>query len=67
MTVPHTRDILAVAPHKVPDFIRSQADARTLSRLVKRLNNEFLNGDGDARDMAAAALSHLGFMDQAQP
>jgi hypothetical protein len=64
MTVPNTRDILRVEPQMVPDFIRSQAGSRTLSRLVRRLNTELLEGDDTARDAAAAALRHLGLMDQ---
>jgi hypothetical protein len=67
MTVPNTSDILCVAPQQVPEFIRSHADARTLSRLVKRLNAELLEGDDSVRDMAAAALNHLGFGDQVRP
>lgn len=67
MTVPNTSDILSVAPQQVPEFIRSLADTRKLSRLVKRLNAELLEGDASARDMAAAALDHLGFGDQVRP
>ena len=64
MTVPKTEEILRVAPQSVPDFIRSHANARTLSRLVKRLNRELQDSDKRVRDMAAAALAHLGFADQ---
>jgi hypothetical protein len=67
MTVPDTSDILDLAPQMVPEFIRAQAGSRTLSRLVKRLNRELLDSDGDVRDMAAAALRHLGLMDQPRP
>ena len=67
MTVPKTSDILGVAPQHVPEFIRSHADARTLSRLVRRLNAELLEGDAADRDMAAAALNHLGLGDQVRP
>lgn len=67
MTVPNTSDILGVAQQQVPEFIRTLADARTLSRLVRRLNAELLDGDDNAREMAAAALSHLGFGDQLRP
>ncbi|MBF9058116.1 hypothetical protein HKCCSP123_02865 [Rhodobacterales bacterium HKCCSP123] len=67
MTVPNTVDILDVAPQQVPEFIRSHADARTLSRLVRRLNAELLEGDEADRDLAAAALNHLGLGDQVGP
>jgi hypothetical protein len=67
MTVPNTTEILSVAPGKVPEFIRSQADARTLSRLVRRLNAELLEGDETESGMAAAALDHLGLGDQVRP
>jgi hypothetical protein len=67
MTVPKTEDILSVAPQQVPDFIRRHAGARTLSRMVKRLNRELLDGDDTASGMAAAALRHLGFMDHRRP
>lgn len=66
MTVPNTEDILNMAPNRVPDFIRRQAGARTLSVLVRRLNRELLEGDEVVRVRAAAALTHLGFCDQPQ-
>jgi hypothetical protein len=61
MNVPRTEDILRVQGDAVADFIRQQAGDRTLSRLVKRLNAELLDGDEAARAMAARALRHLGF------
>ena len=67
MTVPDTDEILSIARGRVPEFIRAQADARTLSRLVRRLNRDLLEGDPAARSRAAAALSHLGFFDQPPP
>ncbi|NKX43150.1 hypothetical protein [Roseicyclus persicicus] len=65
--MPTTKDILSVTTDSIADFIRKQADARTLSRLVRRLNAELLDGDEAARDLAAAALRHLGFVDQLRP
>jgi hypothetical protein len=67
MTVPNTDDILSVAPQKVPEFIREHADARTLSRMVKRLNSELIEGNDTVRGKAADALNHLGFGDQIRP
>jgi hypothetical protein len=67
MRVPNTEDILSVATDGVADFIRQQASARTLARMVRQLNAELLDGDAVARDMAAAALRHLGLADQPRP
>jgi hypothetical protein len=62
VTMQTSKDILAVVPDRVPDFIQRHASARTLSGLVKRLNADLLDGDPAARLMAARALDHLGFM-----
>lgn len=55
------QDILAISPDAMPDFIRQHTSKRTLSRVVKTLNRTLIDGDESARDMAAAALRHLGF------
>ncbi len=62
MTVPTSNDILAVAPDAVAAFIMQHASTKTLSRMVKRLNRDLLEGDAVARAMAARALDHLGLM-----
>jgi len=62
MTVPTSTDILAVAPDAVGAFIRQHASTKTLSRMVKRLNRDLLEGDTAARAMAERALDHLGLM-----
>ena len=60
MTVPNSDDILAVARDHVPEFIQHHAATKTLSRMVKSLNHDLLNGDDRASDLAARALDHLG-------
>lgn len=62
MTVPTSKDILAVAPDAVAAFIAQHTSAKTLSRMVKRLNGDLLEGDADTRAMAARALDHLGLL-----
>lgn len=60
MTVPEIDDVLCVQPDAVGEFIRQQAEGRTLSVLVKNLNHDLINGDAEARVMADRALTHLG-------
>ena len=62
MSVPSTEDILSVAPDAVPDFIQHHAGAKTLSRMVKRLNSDLLGGDAVASARAEEALDHLGLL-----
>ena len=62
MIVPNSTEILSVAPDGVPDFIMHHAGAKTLSRMVRRLNTDLLDGDETASAMAARALDHLGLM-----
>jgi len=67
MIVPNSNDILAVTSDGVADFIQKHATAKTLSTMVKQLNNDLLNGDESASEMASKALNHLGFSDRAKP
>lgn len=62
MIVPNSEEILSVAPDGVPEFIMQHAGSKTLSRMVKRLNADLLEGDETASMMAARALDHLGLM-----
>ena len=55
--------ILELSSDRVPAFIREQADARSLSPLMKKLNRDLLSADPTASAMAARALRHLGFVD----
>ena len=64
MIVPNSEEILSVSPDGVADFIMQHAGAKTLSRMVKRLNSDLLEGDETASAMAARALDHLGLMVQ---
>jgi hypothetical protein len=56
--------VLSVAPEGMADFIQHKAATRTLSKMVKSLNRDLVEGDQRARDKAAAALKHLGLCDQ---
>jgi hypothetical protein len=58
--------VLAVETDGMADFIQQHASTRTLSRMVKSLNRDLIEGDQQAREMAAAALKHLGFCDQVE-
>lgn len=64
MVVPNSEDILSVSPDGVAEFIMKHASDKTLSRIVRRLNIDLLEGDETASQMAARALDHLGFMIQ---
>lgn len=55
------QEILKISPEAMPEFIRQQTSKRTLSRVVKSLNRTLIDGDEGAREMALAALRHLGF------
>jgi hypothetical protein len=62
MRVPSSDDILSVAPEAVADFIQQHAGTKTLSRMVKRLNCDLLEGDAVASARAERALDHLGLL-----
>jgi hypothetical protein len=62
MNVPNSDDILDLAPDAVPGFIQHHAGKKTLSRMVKRLNADLLEGDLVARDRAEQALDRLGLL-----
>jgi len=63
MTVPTAHDILSLRDETIPSFILSHAQDRTLSRIMRKLNEDMLKGDSAARDMAARAIARLGFTD----
>lgn len=62
MRLPNSDDILSISPDAVGDFIMHHANEKTLSRLVRRLNSDLLEGDETASAMAERALGHLGLM-----
>lgn len=62
MRVPTSDDILTIAPDAVGAFIQHHASEKTLSRMVRRLNRDLLEGDETASMMAERALGHLGLM-----
>ncbi|MEM7720839.1 MAG: hypothetical protein AAF376_00560 [Pseudomonadota bacterium] len=61
MVIPKAIDILTISDDSVAHFIREQTSARTLSTIMKDLNNDLLSDDVTASDLAAKALRHLGF------
>ena len=61
MSTPSPSDILALDRDRVAEFIQQHAGTRTLSGIVKQLNEDLIAGDETASEMAARALSHLGF------
>ena len=65
MRTPSPQDILSVAPEGIADFLQSHASAKTMSDMVKRLNDDLIQGDQNASEIAARALHHLGFVENA--
>lgn len=63
--MPNPEDILSIDRAEIADFIQDQASAKTLSPLVKQLNDLLLTGDEAASRLAAKALRHLGFPEYA--
>ena len=65
MKTPSPKDILSVDTDSVADFIQHHAAARTLTPMVKRLNDSLMCDEPTARQLAAQALHHLGFVEYA--
>lgn len=63
--MPTPEDILSIDRAKIAEFIQDQAAAKTLSALVKHLNEVLIAGDEAASQMAGRALRHLGFPEYA--
>lgn len=63
--MPSPEEILLIDRESIADFIQKQATAKTLSALVKQLNELLIGGDEAARALAARALQHLGFPEYA--
>jgi hypothetical protein len=63
--MPSSQEILSLGRDEVAPFIQDQTSARTLSALIKQLNDEMMAGDAAARDLASRALRHLGFVEYA--
>ena len=61
MTVPTADDILSLSDETIPSFILTHAQDRTLSKIMRKLNQDMLGPDSAARDMAARAIARLGF------
>jgi hypothetical protein len=57
-------NILAISSDSVASFIREQASSRSLSPLMRKLNEDLLDGDPSASALAAKALRHLGFLER---
>ncbi|MBY4894847.1 hypothetical protein KUL25_18980 [Rhodobacteraceae bacterium N5(2021)] len=63
--MPSPEEILSIDREKIAAFIQDQASAKTLSPLVKQLNELLIAGDEAASHLAARALRHLGFAEYA--
>jgi hypothetical protein len=55
---------LSISSDSVASFIRDQASSRSLSPLMRKLNNDLMGGDPSASALAARALKHLGFLEK---
>ena len=63
--MPSPEDILSIDREEIAGFIQDQASAKTLSPLVRQLNEVLISGDEVASHLAAQALRHLGFPEYA--
>lgn len=63
--MPSSEEILSIDSDKVAAFIQQHASAKTLSALIKQLNDALIAGDAAASQMASRALQHLGFPEYA--
>lgn len=63
--MPSPKDILSIDSADVAKFIQDQAAAKKLTPLIKSLNKLLEASDEATRNMAARALSHLGFPEYA--
>jgi hypothetical protein len=57
-------DILSISTDGVASFIREKASSRSLSPLMRKLNDDLMGGDPSASELAARALRHLGFLEK---
>lgn len=57
-------DILSMTSEGVALFIRERASARSLSPLMRKLNDDLMGKDPSASEMAERALRHMGFLDR---
>ena len=60
--IPVSVHVLGLDPSDVPPFVRRCVRERSLSGLVKNLNNELLFGTADQREEARRDLKHIGFL-----
>ncbi|MEJ6390730.1 hypothetical protein [Gymnodinialimonas ulvae] len=63
--MPKSQEILSLRRDQVAAFIQDQTSARTLSDVIRQLNDDLIAGDAAAREQAAQALQHLGFVEYA--
>ncbi len=57
-------EILAISSDGIASFIREQASTRSLSPLMRKLNDDLLGTDPSASALAERALRHLGFIEK---
>jgi hypothetical protein len=61
-TLPRPEDILAMDREQAAETVRALLRQGEMSRLVKQLNADILNGAAEAREMAQRCLEHMGFV-----
>jgi len=59
---PTSVHVLSLAPSDVPMFVRNCVRDRSLSALVKDLNNDLMFGTEGQKEEARRALKHIGFL-----
>jgi hypothetical protein len=56
-------DILAISTDGVAVLHPGKGQRRSLSPLMRKLNDDLMGGDPSASELAARALRHLGFIE----
>ncbi|QBY01523.1 hypothetical protein E2K80_12975 [Rhodophyticola sp. CCM32] len=65
MPLPSPEDIVALSSEHVAQFITDQSSSKTLSVLMKHLNEQLMSPDAPTRETARQALNRLGFPEYA--
>ncbi|MBO6604817.1 MULTISPECIES: hypothetical protein [Paracoccaceae] len=65
MHVPSTEDILKLSSDHVAEFINKHTSSKTLSVIMRQLNEQLMSADEAVRNAAQAALQRLGFPEYA--
>ncbi|MEM1272867.1 MAG: hypothetical protein AAGF88_03565 [Pseudomonadota bacterium] len=62
MTTAEANDILEMSPESLGSFLMEHRRRKTLSSLVRRLNESMLGDDSEAQSRAEAVLERIGLL-----